>query len=125
EFKQIVEQFCAESNRPCRDLTGGIVEFLSDVAGIQPQHNVNALHQMDEAYRERIGALEFTLRHDDSLGLESLEEADIVLAGVSRTSKSPTSIYLAQQGYRVANVALALGVAPPRQLLNLPREKVV
>jgi regulator of PEP synthase PpsR (kinase-PPPase family) len=69
--------------------------------------------------------MEFTLCHDDGLGLETLADADVVLAGVSRTSKTPTSILLAQQGYRAANVSLATGIAPPAELLALPRHKVI
>ena len=125
EFKKQVDGFCSESGLPCRDLTGGIVEFLSGVAGSPPLHNVDALHRIDDAYKRRIGALEFTLTHDDGLGLETIHDADVVLTGVSRTSKTPTSIYLAQMGYRVANVSLAMGVEPPRQLLELPAKKVV
>jgi regulator of PEP synthase PpsR (kinase-PPPase family) len=82
-------------------------------------------HRLDEGYQRRIDALEFALGHDDGLGLATLAEADIVLAGVSRTGKTPTSIYLAQQGYRVANVSLAVEVEPPPQLLALRAKKVV
>ncbi len=125
DFKRLISTFCAESRLKCRDLTGGIVEFLSDVAGVEPLHNVDVLHPMDDLYEQRIRAMEFTLTHDDGLGLDSLDEADIVLTGVSRTSKTPTSIYLAQQGYRVANVALAMGVAPPPKMFTLPKNKIV
>ena len=69
--------------------------------------------------------MEFTLEHDDGLGLETLAQADIVLAGISRTSKTPTSVYLAQMGYRAANVSLAMGVPPPPELLAMPSNKVV
>jgi regulator of PEP synthase PpsR (kinase-PPPase family) len=125
EFKHFIEQTCWKAGLPCRDLTGGIVEFLSKATGLAARPDVAALHRLDQAYKRRISALEFTLDHDDALGLTTLHEADIVLAGVSRTSKTPTSIYLAQQGYRVANVALAMEVAPPAQLLALPPGKVV
>jgi regulator of PEP synthase PpsR (kinase-PPPase family) len=80
---------------------------------------------MDDAYRRRIGAMEFTLGHDDGLGLDTLHEADVVLVGVSRTSKTPTSILLAQQGYQAANISLAMGVEPPSQLALIPPTKVV
>ena len=123
--KRLVEQHCRKIKAPCCDLTGGFVEFLSKQSGIEPQQNPHRLHNLDEAYRQRIKALEFALEHDDGLGLDTLHEADIVLAGVSRTSKTPTSIYLAQQGFRVGNVSLALGLAPPKQLLSLPAGKVV
>jgi len=68
--------------------------------------------------------MEFTLAHDDGLKLDSIDQADVVLAGISRTSKSPTSIYLGQHGYRCANVALAIEVEPPAELLAMPPEKV-
>src|SRR4029079_18478818 len=83
------------------------------------------LHEMDETYHSRVRALEFALQHDDGLGLDSIAEADMVLTGISRTGKTPTAIYLAQQGYRAANVSLALEVEPPRQLLELDPAKVV
>jgi regulator of PEP synthase PpsR (kinase-PPPase family) len=124
-LKTLVTRFCRRAQLPCRDLTGGIMEFLIKATGVAPRHDLEALHRLDEAYNRRIGALEFTLAHDDGLGLESLHEADIVLVGISRTSKTPTSIYLAQQGYRVANVALAVEIEPPAQLLAVPPKKVV
>ena len=124
EFKKVIQQFCLKAGLPCRDLTGGTVEFLAAITGEKPQRNLQTLHRMDDAYERRIGALEFTLSHDDSLGAETICDADIVLVGVSRTSKTPTSIYLAQQGYRVANVALALGLDPPAQLMKVRPERV-
>src|SRR5687768_1564599 len=124
-FKLRIAEHCRVVGMPCLDLTGHIVKFLAEAAGAEPNENLNALHQVDEAYRRRIGAIEFTLVHDDGLGLDTLSEADIVLAGVSRTGKTPTSIFLAQEGYRVANVALAIEVQPPAQLLALNGKKVV
>ena len=125
ELKELVNRYCRRAKLPCRDLTGGIVEFLTRASGLDPRPNLRSLHRIDEEYNRRIGALEFTLAHDDGLGLDTLHEADIVLAGISRTSKTPTSIYLAQQGYRVANVSLAVEVDPPGELLALPSEKVM
>lgn len=119
ELKEAVEKTCAALGLPARDLTGGFVEFIAEHSGVRPDASVRRLHDTGDEYHQRINALEFTLEHDDGLGLETLHEADIVLAGVSRTGKTPTSIYLAQQGYKVANVSLAKGVAPPVQLLGL------
>jgi regulator of PEP synthase PpsR (kinase-PPPase family) len=79
---------------------------------------------VDAAYTRRVKAVEFALEHDDGLGLDTLHEADVVLVGVSRTSKTPTCMYLAQQGYKAANVSLASGVEPPAQLMALPKGKV-
>jgi len=125
ELKREVASFSEKMGLPCCDLTGGVFEFLVRATGLEPGSDPEALHRVDHAYKQRIGALEFTLNHDDGLGLASIGEADVILAGVSRTSKTPTSIYLAQQGYRVANVSLAAGVEPPQQLLQMPRGKVV
>lgn len=123
--KEIVRKRCEAHGIHQCDLTGQFVQFLADASGVRPQPDVRKLHHTHSAgYNQRIKALEFTLEHDDGLGLETLHEADIVLAGVSRTSKTPTSIYLAQQGFRVANVSLAINVAPPKELLAL-RERVV
>jgi [pyruvate, water dikinase]-phosphate phosphotransferase / [pyruvate, water dikinase] kinase len=124
QFKQQIDAYCRAQSIPCCDLTGSFVDFLSEAAGIEPQANVERLHRTSDAYRDRIKALEFTLEHDDGLGLPTIDQADLVLVGVSRTSKTPTSIYLGQQGYRVANVSLALEVPVPRELLELPPQKV-
>ena len=124
-MKRSIEGFCKKERIACYDLTAGIVGFLNQVTGIKPRNDLKALHPIDQAYRQRIGAMEFTLNHDDGLGVETLHDADIVLAGVSRTGKTPTSILLAQQGYRVANVSLAMGVPFPAELLALPRRKVI
>ena len=108
DLKTAIASHAKSADVPCYDLTGGIIEFLERATGVAPCSDIKALHPIDQAYRQRIGAMEFTLNHDDGLGFETLHEADIVLAGVSRTSKTPTSILLAQQGYRTANVSLAM-----------------
>ncbi|MCC6422045.1 MAG: kinase/pyrophosphorylase [Phycisphaerales bacterium] len=124
EDKQHIANHCRQLGLSQCDLTGGFVEFLSSHSGVMPTANLGRLHFTSHEYHHRIRSLEFTLDHDDGLGLETIHKADLVLTGVSRTSKTPTSIYLAQQGYRVANVALAMGIDPPAQLLAL-KEKVV
>jgi regulator of PEP synthase PpsR (kinase-PPPase family) len=123
--KLTITRFCKRRKLPCFDLTGGLSDFIGQITGAKRSANVAALHRLDDAYKRRIGAIEFTLAHDDGLGRETLGDADIVLVGVSRTSKTPTSIYLAQQGYCVANVALAIEVEPPAELLRLPADRVV
>ena len=125
QTKQRITEFCAGKHLPCKDVTGGFVEFLASASGTTPSADPERLHRVDEAYQRRIKAVEFTLAHDDGLGLETIGEADVVLAGVSRTSKTPTSIYLSQLGYRSANVSLARSVEPPAELLAMPAGKVV
>lgn len=125
ESKAVIAAHCDKANLPHCDLTGQFVEFLSMHSGIRPQRDLARLHQVDEEYERRINAIEFTIAHDDGLGLPTLGEADIVLTGVSRTSKTPTSLHLAQMGWRAANVSLAIEVPPPQNLLDLPANKVV
>ena len=125
EAKQQVEKGGADLGLPVCDLTGSFVAFLETHSGIKAAADFSQLHHIDESYHQRIRAMEFTLDHDDGLGLETLSKADVVLAGISRTSKTPTSIYLAQQGYKTANVSLAMGIDPPAELLKMPPGKVV
>jgi hypothetical protein len=124
-LKKLITTFSTKAKLACCDLTGGLAKFIEESTGIKHSGDVDALHRLDDAYRQRISAMEFTLAHDDGLGLASLGDADIVLVGVSRTSKTPTSILLAQMGYRTANVSLARHVEPPAELQKLNPRKVV
>lgn len=125
QLKSELSKRCEQMNVACCDLTGPTVDFLASAAEIAPLSDEQLLHRVDPIYVGRINAMSFTLEHDDGLGLDSLGEADVVLAGVSRTGKTPTSVYLAMQGYRVANVALAAEAPVPQQLRQLPRRKAV
>jgi regulator of PEP synthase PpsR (kinase-PPPase family) len=98
---------------------------LEDRLGQQAKGRPGRQHMMDEAYFARVDAIQFTIAHDDGIAPEDWEQADIVLAGVSRSSKTPTSIYLANRGYKVANIPLVMESPPPKQLFNLERPMVV
>ena len=82
-------------------------------------------HLMDDAYFKRVDAIHYTIAHDDGIGWENWEEADIVLAGVSRSSKTPTSIYLANRGFKTANIPLVIESPPPDVLYKLRKPLVV
>jgi regulator of PEP synthase PpsR (kinase-PPPase family) len=82
-------------------------------------------HVLDAAYFARVEAIQFTIAHDDGIAWEDWEDADIVLAGVSRSSKTPTSIYLANRGYRVANIPIVVESPPPSMLFDLRKPLVV
>ncbi|MBQ6453851.1 MAG: kinase/pyrophosphorylase, partial [Coriobacteriales bacterium] len=92
------------------DLLGPALSSLSAVLHQEPVSQAGAIHEVSDDYFHRIEAMEFTVNHDDGRRPDELHLADIVLLGVSRTSKTPLSLVLAQRGYRVANVTLALGV---------------
>ncbi len=107
------------------DVFGPLVDKLAGFFHKQPVSKPGLLHQVDDEYFDRVEAIEFAIRHDDGASVEDLEEADIILVGVSRTSKTPLSIYLAQEGWRVANVPIAVGSKLPVKLFDLDQHKVV
>ena len=102
-----------------------VVDALSAVLGQQAKARPGRQHALDAAYFARVDAIQFSIAHDDGMNWENWEEADIVLAGVSRTSKTPTSIYLANRGYKVANIPLVPESPPPPALFALRHPMVV
>ena len=106
------------------DLLGPSVEALSKLTGEVPSGKSGAIRRTDARYFRRIEAMEFSVNHDDGRNTNELALADIVLIGVSRTSKTPLSMYMAFQGYKVANVPLAPGVEPPRELFDLEPHRI-
>ena len=106
---------------PLDTVTSALADRLGQAAKGRPGRQ----HMMDEAYFARVDAIHFTIAHDDGANWDNWEEADIVLAGVSRTSKTPTSIYLANRGYKVANIPLVIESPPPPALFSLQHPLVV
>ena len=102
-----------------------VAHALSVVLGREAVGRPGRQHALDAAYFARVDAIQFTIAHDDGIGSDNWEEADIVLAGVSRTSKTPTSIYLANRGYKVANIPLVPEAPPPPSLFALEHPLVV
>lgn len=98
------------------DLTGGLKDFLEQQTGWKPYNDPERLHQVDEQYFRRIQAMEFTAQHDDNRRLETIHEADLVIVGLSRVSKSPTSTWLGSLGYKTANVAISMETGFPKAL---------
>src|SRR6266850_5967430 len=107
------------------DLLGNVLSDLSAFLGAPPGGVPGGLHRFDENYYRRMDALTFVVKHDDGLGLEDLGRAEIVLVGISRTSKTPLSIYLAVRGYFVANVPIVYNVEPPPAIFKVKQRKVV
>jgi [pyruvate, water dikinase]-phosphate phosphotransferase / [pyruvate, water dikinase] kinase len=102
-----------------------VIDALSAITGEENRGRPGRQHAMDAAYFARVDAIQFTIAHDDGLQPENWEEADIVLTGVSRTSKTPTAIYLANRGYKVANVPLVLQSPPPASLFRLKHPVII
>lgn len=111
-----IEAHAASAGIPCFDLTGPLTDFLTAALQSTPKNDPDRVHPTDEGYFHRIDAMEFTLQHDDSRRLESIHEADVVLLGISRVSKSPTSSFLGSLGYKAANVSIAPSLGLPKEL---------
>ena len=104
---------------PSIDLMGPAITVLSTLTGQDPMNVPGVIHTTDERYFRRVEAMEFFVDHDDGRNPQDYPKADVVLVGVSRTSKTPLSMYLAFLGFKVANVPLALGVNPPEELFQV------
>jgi regulator of PEP synthase PpsR (kinase-PPPase family) len=120
-----LEAKCREINIPSLSIIGPVMQLFEAYLGAATTGRVGAQHVLNAEYFKRIDALNFTMMHDDGQHVEGLEDADVVLVGVSRTSKTPTSIYLANRGIRTANVPLVPGIPLPRQLESLTKPLVV
>ena len=124
ELQVEIERRCRELKVPCLHVLEPIMKVFESYLG-QPQTPIVAgQHVLDADYFRRIDALNFTMAHDDGHLPNDLNEAEIIILGVSRTSKTPTSIYLAQRGYKVANVPLVPGIDPP-EVLGTPHRAFV
>lgn len=116
ELSAVVEQRCRELNVPCLAVLQPIMKVFEAYIGEPQTPTVAGQHVLDADYFRRIDALNFTMRHDDGLLPEDLNQADIIILGISRTSKTPTSIYLAQRGYKTANVPIVPSIPFPEAL---------
>ena len=106
------------------DLLGPLIMRVAQRLKVEPLHQPGLLHGFSEDYFDRVDAVEFAVRHDDGANVRTLHEADIVLTGVSRTSKTPLSMYLAQRGFKTGNVPLVPGLDAPKELLELDKRRV-
>ncbi len=119
ELSRRLEASCEASGSPCLSVLSPILTLFQSYLGAVSTPRAGAQHMLNAEYFRRIDALNFTMMHDDGQLTENLEQADIVLLGVSRTSKTPTSIYLANRGFKTANVPLVPNVALPSAVENL------
>jgi len=125
DMRHRLEDKCASLGLPAVAALDAVNAALEAMLGHRGKARPGRQHAMDAAYFARVEAIQFTIAHDDGVGSENWEEADIVLAGVSRSSKTPTSIYLANRGYRTANVPIVMESPPPPALFGLRRPLVV
>ncbi len=122
--RELLRRLCDEENVDSVDLIGSLMAKLTLFLGVQPRGVPGLLHALSDEYFRRVEAVEFTVRNDDGREPRNLPKADLVLVGISRTSKTPLSTFMAQKGYKVANVPLVLGIDPPPELLQIDSRKI-
>jgi regulator of PEP synthase PpsR (kinase-PPPase family) len=120
-----LEERCRALGLPIIPVLDAAVNALEIALGQHPFARPGRQHTMDEAYFDRVDAIHYTIAHDDGVAWEDWEQADIVLAGVSRSSKTPTSIYLANRGYKVANIPIVVESPPPAALFGLKQPLII
>jgi len=124
-MRRVLESRCRGLGLPAVAPLDGVNDALSQLLGQAANARPGRQHVLDAAYFARVDAIQYTIAHDDGIAPEDWEEADIVLAGVSRSSKTPTSIYLANRGYKVANIPVVVESPPPQHLFRLEHPLVV
>ena len=125
ELRNVLQEGCSELKVPCVPILDGVFQALSSLLGRETRQQVGRQHAMDDGYFSRMAAMDFMLQHDDGQCPWNLNEADIVLVGVSRASKTPTCIYLAHRGLKTANVPVVMDCPLPKELGELNKPLVV
>lgn len=125
EMRDYANEYCNKNGIFHHDILGPLISNLSSYLKLEPLETPSLQRKVDERYFKRIDAIEYTLGHDDGRGAERLKEADIVIIGLSRSSKTPTSFYLAHEGYKVANVPIVPGIPLPEELFQIDQHKIV
>jgi regulator of PEP synthase PpsR (kinase-PPPase family) len=108
----------------CVDLLGPLLTQFSNIFESEPDYQPGLLHEVNDQYFRKVAAVEFTLNHDDGRNIASLEEADVILVGISRTSKTPLSIYLSLEGLKVVNVPIIMGMPLPEKVFEIDQRKI-
>ena len=125
DIRRTLEARCRAMGLPAVAPLDPVNHALSNLLGQEAKARPGRQHMLDAAYFARVDAIQFTIAHDDGVGEENWEEADVVLVGVSRSSKTPTSIYLANRGYKTVNVPVVVESPPPPSLFHLKNPLIV
>jgi len=124
ELRKYVSDISRKEHVRSVDLLGPLLTSFANVFETEPDYQPGLLHAVNDKYYEKVAAVEFTLNHDDGRNLKSLDECDVVLVGISRTSKTPLSIYLSMEGLKVVNIPLILNLPPPPELFQIDQRKI-
>jgi len=120
-----IHELASEKGLLSVDLLGPLLNALDRYFGVHSEGEAGLLRTVDERYYRRVEAIEYTVKHDDGKCLSDLDKADIILVGVSRTSKTPLSIFLSHKGWKVANIPLVLDTPLPKELFEVDQRKIV
>ena len=118
DIAEYLKYTCKENNIPCFEVLGNLISDFSKLLKKEANRRPSGQHVLDDEYYKRIEAVQFTMSHDDGKIISDLEKSDIILVGVSRTSKTPTSIYLANRGYKTSNIPIIPSKNLPNQLIK-------
>ncbi len=124
KVREYLTQKCLEKNISIINVLGPIVNVASSILNRMPDNNPGAMRKIDEVYYKRIEAMEFAMQYDDSKDYRGVKNADVVLVGLSRTSKTPLCMYLANKGLKAINIPLMPEVEIPNELFQIDRKKV-
>ncbi len=125
ELREYLIRLASEAQLTAIDVMGPLMENLSQYFHKTPSDQPGLKYQFNSDYFRRNEAIEFAVKHDDGQGVETIDQAEIILLGISRTSKTPHAIYLAYRGFKVANIPIIREVPPPRALRSVDRGKIV
>lgn len=124
ELRSYVQKLSKDEKVRSVDLLGPLLQSLANVFEVEPDYQPGLLRAVNDEYFRKVAAVEFTLNHDDGRNIKSLEEADVVLLGISRTSKTPLSIYLSLEGVKVVNVPIIMNMPLPDKIYNIDQRKI-
>jgi regulator of PEP synthase PpsR (kinase-PPPase family) len=124
DHREMIARLCADANVENVDLIGTLMGKLALFVKAEPRGVPGGMYKVNEDYFRRIEAVEFAVKNDDGQHPRNLTRADIVLVGISRTSKTPLSTYLAQRGFKCANVPIVKGIEPPSELNQVDQDKI-
>jgi len=125
ELRQYLQTISAEYKLATIDLLGPLLNSLTAIFETQPKSQPGLAREVNEHYFKRIAAMEYTIHHDDGKNLDHLHEADVIVLGISRTSKTPLSMYLSMQGWKVCNIPLVRGIPVPQEIFAADQSKIV
>ena len=125
EFIEYIIDFTAESGLIAVDLLSPLIAAIRESTHLEPTREPGTIRKLDEAYFKRVEAIEFAVKYDDGKDPRGLSKADVVILGISRTSKTPLSMYLANKNIKVANVPLVPESVPPKEIYEVPAKRVI